>query len=149
MAVRITQKMVPIVRAKMLKNQGGMCPLCRVDLMQKDSPDAVLDHCHATGLLRAVLCRNCNGNAEGRIMGYALRCSRGEDPVEFVQRLVDYWRSHNPPTSNLLHYLHKTEAEKRETKNKKARVTRARAKVTSARQVREKRVIAKRKKTDG
>ncbi|TFV70159.1 endonuclease [Blastococcus sp. CT_GayMR20] len=39
----------------MLRNQGGMCAICRV------APAAHVDHDHATGAVRALLCFNCNG----------------------------------------------------------------------------------------
>jgi len=39
----------------MLRNQGGLCAICRV------APAAHVDHDHATGAVRALLCFNCNG----------------------------------------------------------------------------------------
>lgn len=38
----------------MLAAQGGRCPICRV------GEATSVDHCHATGRIRALLCRACN-----------------------------------------------------------------------------------------
>jgi hypothetical protein len=39
----------------MLAKQGGLCAIC------KSAPAAHVDHDHATGAVRALLCFNCNG----------------------------------------------------------------------------------------
>lgn len=39
----------------MLAEQGGVCAICRA------APAAHVDHDHATGAVRALLCFNCNG----------------------------------------------------------------------------------------
>ena len=39
----------------MLEAQGGLCAIC------KAAPAAHVDHDHATGAVRALLCFNCNG----------------------------------------------------------------------------------------
>ncbi|MET9337875.1 endonuclease domain-containing protein [Nonomuraea sp. NPDC003804] len=43
---------------RMLARQGGLCAICQV------VPGTHVDHCHASGLVRGVLCFNCN-NALG------------------------------------------------------------------------------------
>lgn len=46
----------------MLAAQGGRCAICSVELagarLERDSPQ--IDHCHATGKARGILCRLCN-----------------------------------------------------------------------------------------
>lgn len=51
----------------------------------------VLDHNHDNGLIRGVLCRNCN-QAEGRIRKWleAIAKPNGLPLVEVVRRLLDY-----------------------------------------------------------
>lgn len=46
---------------RMLAQQGGLCAICRV------VPGTHVDHCHTSGLVRGVLCFNCN-NALGHFM---------------------------------------------------------------------------------
>jgi hypothetical protein len=74
-------------REKQWKKQRGKCPLCNT-LMTKD--EATYDHCHESGHVRKVLHRSCN-SAEGRILSWAGRRSRGDDPIDFLKRLLRYW----------------------------------------------------------
>lgn len=39
--------------------QGGRCGICHVD-MELSGPDTCLDHDHANGRVRGILCRSCN-----------------------------------------------------------------------------------------
>lgn len=52
----------------MLKEQGGGCKICgSPDPKRKGSKHLVVDHCHATGKVRGLLCYRCNvglGNFE-------------------------------------------------------------------------------------
>lgn len=41
----------------MIEQQGGRCPICGGEVTVFDSH---VDHCHATGKVRGVLCRQCN-----------------------------------------------------------------------------------------
>ena len=50
-------KEVALYRQKLLKEQKGLCYLCKKRIKLKD---AVLDHDHTTGRCRAVLHRDCN-----------------------------------------------------------------------------------------
>lgn len=76
-------------REKTLKKQRGVCPLCGTKILPEE---AVLDHCHDTGHIRRVLHRSCNA-AEGRIKQWAGPRSRGDDPEDFLKRLIKYWKS--------------------------------------------------------
>lgn len=58
------------------QEQGGRCAVCL------DRAAAVLDHCHATGLVRGMLCRSCNlldgrGDFPGAASYYASPPARG------------------------------------------------------------------------
>jgi hypothetical protein len=50
---------------EMLKEQGGLCAICESPERERDKAsgkikDLAIDHCHATGEVRALLCSNCN-----------------------------------------------------------------------------------------
>jgi len=93
--------------------------------------DVCLDHDHKSGVIRAALCRNCNG-IEGKVYNLANRAKRGATPERWLANVVRYWVSHNTPKEgDVYHPNHKTEDEKRLARNKKARLKRAKAKATA------------------
>lgn len=63
--------------------QGGVCYICRRarGLKKKLS----VDHCHATGTVRGLLCQRCNRDVLGHL----------RDDPEAAQRVIDYLRE--PP----------------------------------------------------
>lgn len=106
----------------MLLKQVARCSLCRTSL---SSPtDACLDHCHVSGNIREVLCRNCNG-IEGKIFNLARRAKRDATPEWWLSRLLAYWLKHIEKPSGVYHPLHKTTDENRIIRNTKARKKRA------------------------
>lgn len=113
-----------MVRDKLAAKQGQICPLCLRSLKQKDP---VLDHCHTTGTVRAVLCRNCNG-MEGKVKTAATRANTGAGMIEWLENLAAYWRYYHENPRPFLYPSHKTEDEKRLQRNMKARKRRAAAK---------------------
>lgn len=114
-------------RQHLLKKQGSVCPLCDGKLGPKEK-QPVLDHCHVTGYVRDVLCRNCNG-IEGKVFNLARRAKNGMTELEWLERMVAYHTRHQiPQHGGVLHPTHKTEAEKRLARNKKARERRAKLK---------------------
>lgn len=70
-------------RDRMLAEQGGVCAGC-------GSPDSAwkgdwhVDHCHATNVVRGILCHNCNV-ALGRV----------HDSPYILRGLTDYLEKHN------------------------------------------------------
>lgn len=59
---QLKYKDLPIIRDELYKKQKGICPICNRKI---EIDNAVVDHHHkkkvkGTGLLRGVLCRNCN-----------------------------------------------------------------------------------------
>jgi len=44
----------------MLENQDGACNICLEKLEGLGATNLCVDHCHATGKIRGLLCRNCN-----------------------------------------------------------------------------------------
>jgi Recombination endonuclease VII len=61
----------------MLRNQDGLCAICRV------APAAHVDHDHATGAVRALLCFNCNGGL-----------GQFKDDPHVLRAAADYVRFH-------------------------------------------------------
>jgi len=118
-----------------MATQGHRCALCdgsftdaklvKGKLVPKLQP--TLDHDHDTGVIRGVLCSNCNGN-EGRIKRRAVSAKRDLTYLEWLKRMVEYLEKHLEPQTAYLHPTHKTDDEKRLAKNKKARQRRAAAK---------------------
>lgn len=118
--MRIKQSDIPALRDKLAKEQGGACRLCGIDL---SGVVPCLDHDHITGKIRGVLCGNCNG-IEGKIFNLVRRAKRDATAIQFIGQIRNYWISHldNPRPEE--HPLHRTADEKRERRNKKARLRR-------------------------
>jgi hypothetical protein len=90
--------------------------------------EACLDHDHKSGLIRGVLCRNCNG-IEGKIFNLANRAKRTLTTKDYLGRVILYWIKHETDHRGLYHPLHRTVEEKRLRTNRKARERRASRKV--------------------
>lgn len=67
---------------EMLKSQGNLCAICG-NLETIDRAMAV-DHDHVTGLVRGILCSNCN-NGLGRF----------KDDIKVLENAIEYLRNHN------------------------------------------------------
>lgn len=141
MNVRITEGQIAAIRAKMAKEQGGLCALCHKPFTAKDGP--ALDHDHTTGLVRAVLHRSCNG-IEGRVLKLAQRAHAGLSARDYLVRLGQYYVIHDNPQTNLIHPEHLTDDQKREKANAARRVARAKkAGTASVGKPRARRVVSK------
>lgn len=70
--------------AAVLTAQGGVCAICQRFEITKRVKRLVVDHCHASGKLRALLCHRCN-------------CAIGyfQDNVKLVRRAIAYLESFN------------------------------------------------------
>lgn len=123
---KLTRVELKRVELTLIKRQGGKCPLCEQRFGARGGP--VVDHCHTTGAVRAILCRTCNGG-EGKIKNGAVRYGRGLDNyIQWLSNLVDYLKHHSENPSSLMYPSHKTEDDKRLARNKKARQSRAKSK---------------------
>jgi hypothetical protein len=101
--------------------QSGRCKLCSFHIVKGED---VLDHCHETGAVRAVLHRSCNsllGKIENNYRYYGVR-----DLAAWAHGVPGYLQHHQVNRTGLLHPAHKTEDEKRIRRNKKARLARVR-----------------------
>lgn len=87
--IQIESKDLPSIRTLLLEAQGGCCKLCKRSVV--DYPDIVMcvDHCHKSGLVRAVLCSNCN-SLSGRLENIMNRAKAGLTNLEWLDNFVDY-----------------------------------------------------------
>lgn len=46
--------------AQMLVNQCNLCKICGIEFGSNTGNPVCVDHCHATGKVRGLLCRHCN-----------------------------------------------------------------------------------------
>lgn len=128
MNTRLKQSQVAIVRAQLVEKQGNRCAICKGKFTAKHPRDPVLDHNHHTGAIRGVPCRACN-SLLGPIENNAARFGV-LDIAAFASGVPAYLRTHAVNVTGLLHPTYKTEDEKRERRNKRARVARAAKKET-------------------
>lgn len=63
----------------LLDKQGGLCAICRTDTRDSRERDMPVDHDHATGQVRGILCDRCN-----RTIGLF------QDDPEIIARAVTY-----------------------------------------------------------
>lgn len=90
-----------------------ICPLCKVKLDFRSH----LDHNHKNGQIRDVLHAGCN-----RALGKLERALQmTPDPIEFLNNVGAYIIQHTSTPSGLYHPTWKTEEEKKELRNKRAR----------------------------
>jgi hypothetical protein len=61
----------------LFREQSGMCAVCGDDL--KPGKSTHVDHDHETGIIRGLLCHNCN-----RMLGYA------QDDIEVLSKAITY-----------------------------------------------------------
>lgn len=133
--VKLARSAMRTFVAKLLKDQGGNCPLCGLPIDLKIKGEGVLDHDHDSGRIRGVLHRSCNA-AEGKVANAAGRwgakSTAYKDIVPWLENLVAYLKT---PQQRFIYPYHQTEDEKRLDRNKKAREANARrrAKVALAR----------------
>ena len=124
---RLKTTEVAATRFTLLHTQGMTCALCKLPCT---TLDAVLDHDHSTGAVRASLHRTCNallGKVENNYKRYGVK-----NLGAFCAGLAGYLQTHRVNQTGLLHPTYKTEDEKREKRNKTARVKRAKAKNPTA-----------------
>jgi hypothetical protein len=126
---KLKSKDVKKTRLALLESQGFKCAICQLPC---DEEQAVLDHCHKGGWIRAVLHRACNA-AEGKVMN-SLRRYGIKDPQNFLRELMKYHEVHATNQTGLIHPLHFTPEEKLERSKAKAKKARAKAKAAKSAQ---------------
>jgi hypothetical protein len=119
--MRIKTKDIPIVKQEILREQGGDCAICGVDLHSLPSKDICLDHDHTTGHIRGVLCRNCN-SMEGKVLTACHRGKRGKTTLDWLAALYKYLTYYNTVQRCYgLHPTHRTPEEKKALAKKRAK----------------------------
>lgn len=83
---RIKVKDVPRLREEMLRLQNHVCPICQTVI---EPSDAVLDHDHETGHIRAALHRQCN-QIEGRVQSWCARSGKGVPFVQIIEGILNH-----------------------------------------------------------
>jgi hypothetical protein len=83
----------------------------------------VLDHCHSTGHVRGVLHRGCNAMLGHIENNRARHMMKGGRLYRFLKGVEAYLSADH--TSRPLHPTFKTDEQKRDLRNKRARVARA------------------------
>lgn len=98
---------------KQLKEQGGVCPLCKKEIDVSKDREGVIDHDHATGECRGVLHRSCNA-AEGKIR-HAVVCwgTKTSDPKQVTQFLHNLAAYLLQPGLGIIYAQHQTPEEKK------------------------------------
>ena len=119
--MRIKPKDIKPLREQLLKEQNNICAICLDPLV---ASEAVLDHCHKTGYIRAVIHRGCNCFI-GSMENNRLRNRIDEHRLRNILNHFDYYTKNYKP---ILHPTHRTPEEKAERTKKRARLKRKKAK---------------------
>lgn len=115
---RLKTTEVSVIRERMAVAQGNRCAICQLPLTKP-----VLDHDHSTGAVRATLHAGCNsllGKVENNYRRYGVT-----NLAAFLAGTAAYLQRHATNQTGFLHPTHRTDDEKRERRNAKARATRA------------------------
>lgn len=115
---KLQHSMVKPTRQRILAQQKGRCAICEINVLA-ESKTTTLDHDHETGVVRGVLCNNCNG-LEGKVKNAATRAKREGTYLEWLEKLVLYLQKHASNQTNLIHPTHKTPLEKKAALAKRA-----------------------------
>ena len=107
MLKQLKTKEIKHVREEILQQQNGICAICGNTIKEKTGIS--LDHQHkrkkeeigedGAGLIRGVLCRSCNV-LEGKIWnntGRYIQPNNIQDRIEFLEKLVLYYKKENYP----------------------------------------------------
>ena len=99
-------KLTPEQYGVIEKHQGGICYACHQPEPVKGRRLSV-DHDHATGMIRGLLCSRCNpvlGKLERAYIRYGLGKILALTFVQFIGRLYGYIQT--PPAASALGYVH-------------------------------------------
>ena len=121
--MRIKPKEIKALRASILAEQNGLCAICQEQI---DPLEAVLDHCHKTGYIRAVLHRGCNayiGHMENNMARNLITPNR---LAKILANFIHYINTHRL----IIHPTHLTPEERKERAKRRAKLKRKKSKLT-------------------
>jgi hypothetical protein len=126
---KLKSKEVKTTRLALLEAQGWVCAICKLAC---EEDQAVLDHDHKGGHIRAVLHRGCNallGRVENNAPRHGIKL---EQLIAFLAGASVYVDVHRTNQTSLIHPTHFTPEEKVERRKKKAKKAREKAKAAKA-----------------
>lgn len=113
------------IKKELLEKQHYRCPITGRDLRGMKSSNLCVDHCHTSGVIRAVLPKGING-LEGKIKavmqrlgGYSATDVVGQ--AKALYALADFILLHRVPQTPYLHHTYLTPAEQRAKRNAQSR----------------------------
>lgn len=117
--IKLKAKDVPVVRAELLEQQGGTCPLCNTRPVIP-----CLDHAHPAGgqqrgWIRGVLCSGHNmmlGKIENNSARYGIPI---DDLPTFLRLCATYLDTHKEAVHQMLHPTSRSPEEKKELARKR------------------------------
>lgn len=113
------------IRKELLEKQRYRCPITGRDLRGMKPLNLCVDHCHTTGVIRAVLPRGVNG-LEGKVKNLLVRWG-GVDArdvagqAKVLHALADYLMLHRTPQTAYIHHSFLSLTEQRAKRNAAAR----------------------------
>jgi len=116
--IKLKPKDIKSTRETILAEQNGLCAICHEQILPGQ---AVLDHDHKTGYIRAVLHRGCNafiGHIENNQKRNKINANRLDQILKNFQFYINTHRL-------MLHPTHRTPEERKERAKKRARAKRA------------------------
>jgi hypothetical protein len=111
---KIKVKDIKPLRQQFLEEQLGLCALCREPI---DATEEVLDHCHRTGYIRAVLHRGCNayiGAMENNLARNRITSTR-------LSNILANFERYRLLTKPIIHPTHLTPEERKVRAKKRAK----------------------------
>lgn len=130
--IKITRGQVRSISLKLLKEQGGVCLVCKKPIDLSIKGEMVADHNHLTGNIRGILHRSCNsglGKLDNAVGRWISKSMKYEDIVPMLENVLEYY---NREETKYIYYNHLTEDEKRLQRNARERKRRAEVKARAA-----------------
>lgn len=122
---------VPKFRKELHEKQGGICPLCLEPIKLGVKGQVALDHDHITGEVRGLLHTSCNRTEGAILQAVSTWGKQGKEydkVIPYLERLINYLKQDG---LGVIYHLHKTEEEKRQLRNLRARKAYARKRAAS------------------